>query len=151
MKQNLDQSSTHTVGRALKIFVLPFLMAAALAGCKPEANQTKVDSPASTNPAGTYSLMSVDGKNVPCAVNHDGHSLTVKSGTFVIGADGTCVSKMVFTPPSGSEATREVKATFTQEGSKLTMKWEGAGTTVGTIEGATFTMNNEGMVLAYKK
>jgi len=29
--------------------------------------------------------------------------------------------------------------------------WQGAGTTTGTIEGNTFTMENEGMVFAYKK
>jgi len=28
---------------------------------------------------------------------------------------------------------------------------EGAGTTLGTVEGNTFTMNDEGMVLSYQK
>ena len=71
--------------------------------------------------------------------------------SFVIGADGTCSSKVVFGPPSGSEVTREVKASYTQQGAKLTMKWEGAGTTTGTVEGDTFTMNNEGMIFAYRR
>jgi hypothetical protein len=31
------------------------------------------------------------------------------------------------------------------------MKWQGAGMTTGTIAGNTFTMNNEGMELVYKK
>jgi hypothetical protein len=31
------------------------------------------------------------------------------------------------------------------------MQWKDAGTTTGTIEGNTFTMDNEGMVFAYKK
>jgi hypothetical protein len=31
------------------------------------------------------------------------------------------------------------------------MQWEGAGTTVGTVEGNDFTMNNEGMVFVYRK
>jgi len=31
------------------------------------------------------------------------------------------------------------------------MNWQGAGTTIGTVEGDTFTMNNEGMVFAYRK
>ena len=42
-------------------------------------------------------------------------------------------------------------ASYTRQGSKLTMKWEGAGMTTGTAEGDTFTMNNEGMVFAYRK
>jgi len=31
------------------------------------------------------------------------------------------------------------------------MQWKGAGITTGTIEGSTFTMNNEGMKFVYKK
>ena len=31
------------------------------------------------------------------------------------------------------------------------MKWQGAGMTIGTVEGDTFTMDNEGMVFVYKK
>jgi hypothetical protein len=88
---------------------------------------------------------------VPASVSHDGTALQVRSGSFTIKTDGTCGTKTVFVPPSGSEATREVGATYTKEGSKLTMKWQGAGMTTGTIEGNTFTMENEGMVFVYKK
>ena len=100
---------------------------------------------------GKYDLVSVDGNVVPAKVSHEGTELQVLSGTFTFNDDGTCSSKMIFVPPSGPEATREVSATYTREGSKLTMKWEGAGTTTGTIEGDTFTMNNEGMVLVFRK
>jgi hypothetical protein len=31
------------------------------------------------------------------------------------------------------------------------MQWEGAGTTLGSINGNTFAMTNEGMVFAYRK
>lgn len=133
---------------------LPLLMAVAWVGCKPAGTPTTEkagNTPAEVNPVGTYALVSVDGKNVPCDLEHEGHSLKIKSGGFTISADGTCSSKMVFSPPGGNEATREVKATYTREGSKLTMQWEGAGTTTGTVQDDTFTMNNEGMVLAYKK
>ena len=74
--------------------------------------------------------------------------MTIQSGSFSINADGTCSSKMSL---AGRDAAIEVKATYTQEGPKLTMKWQGAGMTIGTIEGETFTMNNEGMVFAYRK
>lgn len=43
------------------------------------------------------------------------------------------------------------RGTYTREGAKLTMTWEGAGTTTGTVEGDNFTMENEGMVLAYRR
>ncbi len=31
------------------------------------------------------------------------------------------------------------------------MRWQSGGTTIGTVEGNKFTMNNEGMVLVYQK
>ena len=127
-------------------WMLPLFLAMVWVGCKPAA-KVAVD----INPAGTYALVSVNGNKVPCALQHDGQALTIKSGAFIIKADGTCSSAMAFSLPNGNDASREVKATYTREGSKLSMKWEGAGMTVGTVEGDTFTMNNEGMVLGYRK
>ena len=95
--------------------------------------------------------MSVDGKQVPCALTHEGTTLTVKSGVFTISGDGTCSSKIIFSVPSNGDVNREVKATYTRQGAKLTMKWEGAGITMGTVEGNTFTMDNQGMTFTYQK
>jgi hypothetical protein len=127
---------------------LVFLLTAGLllSACKQE---TKVA--AGVDPTGVYALVSVNGNAVPASVSHDGTALQVRSGSFTIKADGTCGTKTVFVPPSGQEATRDVSATYTKEGSKLTMQWQGAGMTTGTIEGNTFTMDNEGMVFVYKK
>jgi hypothetical protein len=117
-----------------------------LSACKPEAKIAK-----DVDPSGAYALVSVNGSTVPASVSHDGTALQVRSGTFTIKADGTCSTKTVFVPPSGSEVAREVSATYTRQGSKLTMQWKGAGTTTGTIAGNTFTMDNEGMAFVYKK
>jgi len=101
---------------------------------------------------GAYTLVSVSGNKVPCTVQHEGAALGVKSGTFIFNADGTCSSKVSFTPPSGVEAVREVKATYIRQGpGAFTMQWEGAGMTDGTLAGDTFTMNNEGMIFVYQK
>jgi hypothetical protein len=110
-----------------------------------------VEPPAPVDPTGTYALLSVDGKEVPCEAEHDGHKMTINSGQFMIKADGTCASRMVFSVESGPESTRQVQATYTLEESILTMKWKGAGTTTGTVQEDRFTMANEGMVLVYKK
>ncbi len=115
------------------------------------AGQKQPKTATAAEPAGVYALVSVNGKPVPASLDHEGATLQVRSGAFTINADGTCGSKMVFVPPSGTEVTREVGATYTRAGSKLTMKWKGAGMTTGTIEGSTFTMENEGMLLVYKK
>ncbi len=101
--------------------------------------------------AGVYALVYVNGNSVPANITHEGAALKVRSGTFTINADGTCSTKTVFVPPSGAEVAREVSATYTKDGSKLTVQWKGAGITVGTIRGNTFAMDNEGMVFVYKK
>jgi hypothetical protein len=122
-------------------------LAALWTGCEPASKAPPPDS----NPVGTYALVSVDGKAVPCSATHDGRNLEIKSGSFVISADGTCSSKITMTKPGGGDATIEVKATYTRQGATLNMKWERAGTTTGTVAGDTFTMTNEGMVFAYRK
>ena len=136
--------------KAIAKLALPlcFLLTAGLflSACKPEAKVAK-----ESDPTGDYALVSVSGNPVPASVDHDGVKLQVRSGTFSIKADGTCGTKTVFVPPTGQEVTREVSATYTKEGSKLTMQWKGAGTTTGTVEGKTFTMNNEGMLFVYRK
>ena len=115
------------------------------------AARNKAAAAKSKDVAGVYSLVTVDGKKVPATVSHEGTDLQIRSGSFTINADGTCSSKMTFVPPSGTEATVDAKATFTWEGPKLSMQWQGAGRTTGTVEGSTFTMENEGMVFAYRK
>jgi hypothetical protein len=131
---------------SLRLSLLPLFLTLVWGGCKPEAKVA-----ADINPTGVYNLVSVNGEKLPCALSHEGETPTIKSGSFTISADGTCSSKISFSLPSGGDSSREVKATYTREGSKLTMKWEGAGMTTGTVEGDAFTMDNEGMVFAYRK
>ena len=107
--------------------------------------------PNDTDLSGVYTLVSVNGNSVPASVSHEGVAVQVRSGTFTIKADGTCSCRTVFVPQSRVEVAREVAARYTRNGSRLTMQWEGAGITVGTIQGDTFTMDNEGMVFVYKK
>jgi hypothetical protein len=117
-----------------------------LSGCTGSPNSaTKNDI------VGVYTLTTVNSNKLPVAQEHEGAKLEIRSGSFTINADATCSSKMAFVPPSGREVTHEVKATYTHQGTKLTMRWQGAGMTEGTLEGDTFTMNNEGMILVYRK
>ena len=112
----------------------------------PATSDVSATTPEDTPVSGTVVGSDVDGDSLSYAKGSD-----PSHGAVVINADGTCVSKMIFVPPSGTEATREVRATYTKDGSKLTMQWKGAGKTVGTIDGNTFTMENEGMALVYRK
>jgi len=101
--------------------------------------------------AGVYILETVNGEKLSAAVTHEGNPLKIRSGAFTINADGTCSSKITVLPPSGEETTVVVKATYRQEGSKLNMQWQGAGSNTGTVNGKTFTMDNEGMIFSYQK
>jgi hypothetical protein len=149
MKRDQDHIPVKAITIAKHTLQLCVLLTAGLllSACKPEAKVAEV----SSDPAGVYALVTVNGSKVPASVSHDGTALQVRSGTFTIKADGTCSTKTVFVPPSGSEVARDVSATYTKEGSKLTMQWQGAGTTTGIIEGNTFTMDNEGMLFVYRK
>lgn len=101
--------------------------------------------------AGVYLLESVDGGELPATILHGGVEVEVRAGTFTIRADGTCVSRTTFGPPTGDDVTREVTATFTKDGSALMMQWKGGGRTEGTVNGDRFSMVNEQVVFSYMK
>jgi len=115
-------------------------------GCKPARLATT-----DTVPPGVYTLVSVDGNPVPAQVKHDGHTIEVRSGTFTFDSGASCRSHTVFVRAGGREVVRDVEATYTRSGNQLKMKWKGAGTTEGTIEGSIFTLNNEGMRFVYRQ
>jgi hypothetical protein len=149
MKQAFSKSNgerQHPTRRPRQWFWLPLFLILAWAGCE-QAPKIAAD----INPAGTYTLVSVDGNNVPYTLTHEGVTPTIKSGVFIINNDGTCSSKVVFSLPSRDNSSRDVKATYTRQGPTLTMQWEGAGVTMGIVESHTFTMTNEGMVFVYRK
>ena len=129
-------------------FMLTIILAVGLVmtACNTQKSASK-----NTDIAGEYALISVDGKPVPTEVSHEGATLQVRSGTFTINADGTCGTQTIFIPPSGEEVKRDVTATYTRDGSTLEMTWKGAGKTVGTIQGNTFTMDNEGIIFIFRK
>jgi hypothetical protein len=135
---------------ALPRFLEPCLFSACLmlawTGCK---NETPGN--ANIDPTGVYALVSVDGKSLPCSLTHEGEAPIINSGIFTITADGNCSSQISFSVPAKGDMSREVKATYTRQGADLTMQWEGAGTTMGHLDGNTFTMTNEGMVFGYRK
>jgi hypothetical protein len=132
--------------RIVALSLLAVLLLLALTGCKNATTTTT-----GSSPAGVYSLVSVDGKNVPCNLTHEGVAMIVKSGSLTINADGTCRSLSIFTVPPHPDIHREVTATYTQQGAELTLHWQGAGVTKGQFNGDQFTMNNEGMIFAYRK
>ncbi len=103
------------------------------------------------NPNGIYTLITLDGNSIPATVSEGGHTIQVLSGSFTFDGKGNCISKMTFVPQGGNQQTMEVNATYTISDSTLTMKWQNAGVTTGTLNGDIFTMMNEGTKLVFKK
>lgn len=131
----------------IRLYLIPVVVAAIfLAACQGVGGSGKRE-----DVTGIYYLTKVDGSSVPAFVNHDGTELFVRSGVFIISADGTIFSRTHFAPPDGDETTREVYAKYRVDDSRLTMRWEGAGMTEGKVDGDTFVMDNHGMIFEYAK
>lgn len=138
---------TTTTGQARGIAVALAVGAIALltGGCHPQGSTT------AEGIGGVFVLQAVDGVALPARLKHGGATLEVRSGSMTFEANGTCVSRTSFVPPSGVEVKREVTADYVQDGTRLRMTWHGAGRTSGSLDGDTFTMNNEGMVFTYHR
>ena len=148
MYENHDERPVLNPGHVRRILQLSVLV---LGGLLFACEKRGTRSPVVSDPTGSYTLVTVNGLELPATVTHGEVKIEVRSGNFVINTDGTCSSLVVFVAPSGDPINREVRATYTREGAELSMEWEGAGTTTGTVEGDAFTMDNKGMVFAYKK
>jgi len=144
MKTN--RSAINYAARSIALGLLAFLFLCALArGHAQTANQ------AATIPAGVYTLVSVDSKNVPCTIKHGGTTMNVQSGTFTITTNGHITSVMTVSVGDRKDVQVERTATYTAKHSELTMKWQNAGITKGHVAGQTFTMTNEGLAYVYRK
>lgn len=100
---------------------------------------------------GTYTLVTIDGNKIPYAPPHKGGGAPqVVSGAITLNGDGTFTSAMSYNLPTGV-ASRQFSGTYTRNGSRFSLQWKGAGTTTATLEGNTFTMDNEGLLFAYEK
>ncbi len=153
MKTNTTSKNINVENHTPRIIAFGLLTACLLlllTGCKQRTAANAAPSPA-PDPAGVYALVSVDGQPVPCNINHENTAMTVQSGSFAITADGHCTCNMVISVGSRKNMTVVTHASYQQSGTELTMTWEGAGMTTGKLTGDTFTMNNEGMVFAYRK
>jgi hypothetical protein len=141
MKTN---STIDHTARVIAIATLSFLLAVTLA----RGQQTSDKTPSHL---GVYTLLSVEGKNVPCTINHDGRKMDVQSGTFTITTNGQITSVMTISVGDKKDIRVERTATYTVKDMELTMKWQNAGMTKGRVAGKTFTMTNEGMAYVYGK
>ena len=138
----------HSTARCVAVSLLVALLLGALSRAH---GQTAGKAAVAAAPAGVYGLLTVDGKPVPCTLNHEGTAMDVQSGTFTITTNGQCSSLMVVSVGDRKNLRVERQATYKLKNSELTMRWQGAGMTKGRVVGQTFTMTNEGMAYVYRK
>lgn len=98
-----------------------------------------------------FQLVTVDGRALPCVVGSERGRPEVRSGRFTVRPDGTCESDITFVVGGRGEVQRSVRADYVRNGDHLTMRWRGAGTTLGEIAGDNFSMTNEGVVFVYRR
>ena len=144
-RTRVNRDRTDYTPRVIAFFVLLVLLLWAAARGQAQAAEKAIDV------AGVYTLMSVDGRSVPSAINHDGKVMNVHSGTFTITTNAQVTSLMTVSVGDRKNLRVERTATYTLTNSELTMKSQNAGTTKGRIVGRTFTMTNEGMAYVYRK
>jgi hypothetical protein len=130
-------------------FVLSALLtiAVGLCSCQKSSNSAK------TSLTGTYTLATINGKAVPCRPPREAARPAgvpdppeIKGGSITLNGDATFSSTMDF-----GFRVANFNGTYTQRGSEFTLRWAGAGETTATLEGNTITMNNMGMLFAYRK
>lgn len=131
----------------MKKRMVVLVMLVCLAGCVTVSPTETVV----TGPAGVYTLVTVDGSEVPATVSHGDKEAMVLSGRFTINADGTCLNKITVISSTGRKISRSVAATYSMDGSSMNIQWAGGGETEGTFDGDTFTMDNEDNIFSYKK
>ena len=99
----MQRSSSLKPGPALLVLLLP-LLASAWLSCQ----HTQLGE----GPGDRYTLVSVDGRDVPTTVDHAGQTMTVYAGEFFVGADERCASRITFGPPSSDDkVVRKVNCT----------------------------------------
>ena len=126
-----------------RLFLVLLLLGLWLPACKQVSGPSDV--------TGTYLLVTIDGRELPYTPAHQGGAPQVVSSTLTLDAGGTFRMSMSYATTPGNSISRDFGGTYTQEGTVLSMLWKGAGKTTATLEGSTLTLNNEGILFAYRK
>jgi hypothetical protein len=100
---------------------------------------------------GTYVLTTIDGNQLPFNPTGAGRGPQFRSGAITLQPNGNFKSALTYRMPDGQVATRDSSGSYTREGSSFKLQWNGAGVTTGTLEGSTFTIEDDGLRCVYRK
>ncbi len=103
----------------------------------------------STGPGGifgTYTLVSIDGENLPVTLQILDTEVEITAGSLRLNSDNTYTMSLTMTV-EGTTDTGDVSGTFTVDGSTIDFD-EGF---TGTVSGNTLTVSDEGVALVFRK
>ena len=135
------------MGRSISVMMGLCAVGLWLGGCKDTVGPTAQ----ATAHAGTYTLVTVDGHNLPYTPVPKDSGPQVQSGAFTLNADGSVIHATDFGQVDGKNLAHASNGTYSLDDSRLSFKWKGGGATNATLEGKTLTLNWEGAVFVYRK
>ncbi|MEX0908151.1 MAG: lipocalin family protein, partial [Gemmatimonadaceae bacterium] len=105
--------------------------------------------------AGTYNLQTLDGQSLPVVVfDEPGFKLEVVSGNFVLAANRTFTTNVVFRITADNEVSTEAESfsgTYTVSGSTVTFTYSDGDTDSATLAGDTLTFSDGGSTAVFRK
>ena len=151
-------ASSRSIGRALTAVALTFTLMGSAA-----CSDSKDGGTGPNAIAGTYSLRTIEGANVPetiLAGTYQGHDVAweVRSGSVTLKGDGTYTTTIVLrtiVDDEHEDETMEAEGTFTRSGNTIT--FSGDGDIEGTLENGTLKVDidllevGQEKTFAYKK
>ncbi|MGK2936176.1 MAG: lipocalin family protein [Gemmatimonadaceae bacterium] len=112
-----------------------------------------INEPASI--AGTYILQTLDGQAPPVVVfDASGFKVEIVSGNFVLNANGSFTTTVVFRITEDSAVTTESESytgTYAVTGSTVNFTYSDGDTDSATLEGNTLTFSDGGSTAVFRK
>jgi hypothetical protein len=115
-------------------------------GCRKNASAGK-----SSDYIGTYTLDTINGRKLPFNPLPRIATTEFSSGAITLQADGSFVATISHRTSDGKVSKRDASGSYTKAGSSFRLEYKGRGTATATLEGNTFTVNDEDMKLVYRK
>ena len=112
-----------------------------------------INEPASI--AGTYNLESLDGQSPPVVVfDEPEFKLEILSGNFILAANGTFTTNVVFRITEDSQVSTETESfsgTYTVTGSTVSFTYSDGDTDSATLVGNTLTFSDGSSTAVFRK
>ena len=122
------------------------VLALGLPGCRPADAPTKT-----ADHTGTYVLDTINGRKLPFNPLPRISTTEFSSGAITLQADGSFVATISHRASDGKVTKRDSSGSYTKEGSSFRLEYTGRGTATATLEGNTFTVNDDDLKLVYRK